>query len=334
MNKNNHTHRSAMTAIAAVLAFSSSNLFAQDASGAQPVAEMPVPVVEPLAPEPETPVISETTAEPASDPLAPAATASKKTKAAPTTPAARVTPRSTPSVARPARTPSAAAAPIVATAPVAPVEAAVPVAAPLAAPVPVAQEIAPVAPAPVESSTMAISDDVLPIAGAAGLGLLALLGAGAVVRRRKRNTADEYVADEWSEPAFVAPAPVARTATPTEQATKPAFGWPGAPVAAAAAAGPQGALPVGVDEASLGHHVAAAYRGPSADNPSLSLKKRIKRAAFFDQRERLARAGKAVAVAPGSGLPAAMAEQATRVGDAVTARTPRPMSYRPAFQPA
>ena len=49
--------------------------------------------------------------------------------------------------------------------------------------------------------------------------------------------------------------------------------------------------------------VERAHRGPSPDNPSLSLRKRLKRAAFFDQRERDAAAGKAVAVDPDAGLP-------------------------------
>jgi hypothetical protein len=39
---------------------------------------------------------------------------------------------------------------------------------------------------------------------------------------------------------------------------------------------------------SSGRHEQAAYRGPTPDNPSLSLKKRLKRARFFDQRERMA----------------------------------------------
>ena len=332
MNYNKPMHRTAMTAIAAVLAFSSTNLFAQDVTTTQPVAETPVPGVETLAPEPAAPAVSETTPEPASDPLAPAETSTATTatpKKATTT--ARATPRSTASVARPARTAAPAAAPVAAAEPAAPVETAS--AAPLlAVPAPVAPEIAPAAPMPVEPAAVEASDDVLPFAGAAAFGLLALLGAGAAVARRKRHAAEADAAADYNEPTFAAAAPaapVAHTTTPAAREPKPAFGWPGAPRAAVATQ--QGALPDGMDEASLGHHVAAAYRGPSADNPSLSLKKRLKRAAFFDQRERLARAGKAVAVAPGAGLPAAMAKQAARVRDAVT---PRPMSYRPTFQPA
>lgn len=55
-------------------------------------------------------------------------------------------------------------------------------------------------------------------------------------------------------------------------------------------------------------HVERAKRGPTPDNPSLSLKKRLKRAAFFDQRERLAAEGKATPVDSDAGLPDALDE--------------------------
>lgn len=55
-------------------------------------------------------------------------------------------------------------------------------------------------------------------------------------------------------------------------------------------------------------HVDRARRGPTPDNPSLSLKKRLKRAAFLDQRQRLAAEGKAVPVDPTAGLPDRMTE--------------------------
>lgn len=59
-----------------------------------------------------------------------------------------------------------------------------------------------------------------------------------------------------------------------------------------------------------GSHVEAACEGPSADNPSLSIKKRLKRAHFFDQREQLAAAGMAEPMEPDAGLPDARAERA------------------------
>lgn len=55
-------------------------------------------------------------------------------------------------------------------------------------------------------------------------------------------------------------------------------------------------------------HVDRAMLGPTPDNPSLSLKTRLKRAAFFDQRERQVAEGKAVPVDPDAGLPDQMVE--------------------------
>ena len=55
-------------------------------------------------------------------------------------------------------------------------------------------------------------------------------------------------------------------------------------------------------------HVDRAMLGPTPDNPSLSLKTRLKRAAFFDQREREVAEGKAVPVDPDAGLPEQMVE--------------------------
>ena len=55
-------------------------------------------------------------------------------------------------------------------------------------------------------------------------------------------------------------------------------------------------------------HVDRAMRGPTPDNPSLSLKKRLKRAAFFDQRERDVAAGEAEPVEADAGLPDALSD--------------------------
>lgn len=46
------------------------------------------------------------------------------------------------------------------------------------------------------------------------------------------------------------------------------------------------ALPDGFNLSQFGPHVQAAYRGPSPDNPSLSLKKRLSKARALDQRAR------------------------------------------------
>lgn len=45
-------------------------------------------------------------------------------------------------------------------------------------------------------------------------------------------------------------------------------------------------LPSDFDLSRFGPHVQAAYRGPTPDNPSMSLKKRLARARALDQRER------------------------------------------------
>lgn len=55
-----------------------------------------------------------------------------------------------------------------------------------------------------------------------------------------------------------------------------------------------------------------AYRGPSPSNPSVSLRARLKRAAFFDKRERDAAAGLAEPVDTTAGLPEALVEERER----------------------
>ena len=89
----------------------------------------------------------------------------------------------------------------------------------------------------------------------------------------------------WAEPAYASqPALV--------MPSRSAFTWGSAPRA------PQ--PPAAKGEESW---VERARRGPSPENPSLSLKKRLKRAAFFDKRERDAAAGRAVPVEADAGLP-------------------------------
>lgn len=61
-------------------------------------------------------------------------------------------------------------------------------------------------------------------------------------------------------------------------------------------------------------HVDRAMLGPTPDNPSVSLKKRLKRAAFFDQREREVAAGEAVPVDTDAGLPEQMIEDIETLG--------------------
>ena len=58
--------------------------------------------------------------------------------------------------------------------------------------------------------------------------------------------------------------------------------------------------------------VERAYRGPSPSNPSVSLKTRLRRAAFFDKRERDAAAGLAEPIDPTAGLPRAVTREEER----------------------
>jgi hypothetical protein len=68
------------------------------------------------------------------------------------------------------------------------------------------------------------------------------------------------------------------------------------------------------DSRSKESHVDRAMLGPTPDNPSLSLEKRLKRARFFDQRERQVAAGEAVPVDPEAGLPEQLVEDISELG--------------------
>jgi hypothetical protein len=158
-----------------------------------------------------------------------------------------------------------------------------------------------VATTPPAQDAPAASNAMLPIAGAAGLGLFGLIGVGVAMRRRKRRNEEETA--EQVEPAFEAPA----QADPLF--AEPAFAPRSAeqaPAAASAASGSAGS-PSDCVEAAPGSHVETACDGPTANNPSLSIKKRLKRAHFFDQREFLAEAGEVAPMAADAGLPDAVA---------------------------
>ena len=325
--------RLATTAIAAVLALSSTQLLAQTAPEAPP----PVTVAPATAAPESAPAVtisSEPLSTTASEPPAPAPTITE-TKSTKST-----TTRRTATVARPAKA-AASAAP-------APVRASVaaPIAAPIAAPAetieaaPVPVAAAPAASPPVVAATPPAQDspvvsNMLPIAGGVGFALLALIVVGLAMRNRRRRRDEELAAAETYEPALdEAPAQAAVPATPDPLFAEPAFASLAAapaPVvapapavavvpaavmgaAAPAASAPTEFLPEGAEavtagpcaDAAPGSHVEAACEGPSEDNPSLSIKKRIKRAQFFDEREQLVAAGMAVPVASDAGLPDAV----------------------------
>lgn len=287
MTHRNAKIRPAMTAIAAVLALSSTQLFAQVAPGATEPVTQAIPVTQSA---PLVPTASEPPAAIASDPIAPsvepATTTTRSSKSTTTHHAA--------SVARPAK-----AAPPVARAAPAPAAAALSVAGPaqtVAAP-PVPLAAVPAAPPPAVAAAPPLptaSNHMLPIAAAVGLVLLALIGLAVVMRRRKLRREEEVAAAYEVEPAFEGPAPVDPLFA--NQAPAPIAAQSTAAVAEPALAGP-------CADAAPGSHVEAACEGPTHDNPSLSIKKRLKRAQFFDQREQLVAAGMAVPVEADAGLP-------------------------------
>ena len=269
----NLLNRSGLAAIAAATAFIATPVLAQDAT---PVAAEPAPIVAdaPLPSEPAPTPTPEVTSEPAT--AAPVVTKSVRTAK----PAARAvrTAVAPPTTVR-------TAAPVAVTAPVAAPTA--PVVAP-ADPAMVAPLPEPIAAEPIAPIATTNNDDLLPIAGAAGLGILALAGAGFAMRRRRRDDDDMIAEENWVEPEYVAEAPVAT-------APISAFAWSDTPAAPAPVAASTGLS-----------RIEAAKRGPTPDNPSASLKKRLTRAAFFDQRERQVAAGEAVPVDAMAGLPDAM----------------------------
>jgi MYXO-CTERM domain-containing protein len=172
-------------------------------------------------------------------------------------------------------------------------------------PVPVA-DAAPVAADEPQSGFAELDPNAAtPLAGAGALGLMLLGGAAAMRRRKRRKQEEADEAAKWayiqshaeperpavSEPAFVRAAAPRHDPVPSELAD----------------AAPATRLPDGFDLSRFGPHVQAAYRGPTPDNPSLSLRNRLRRASFFDQQER-----RAAEAAPA----AAVEEPASRPADA------------------
>jgi hypothetical protein len=142
-------------------------------------------------------------------------------------------------------------------------------------------------------------NNMLPIAGAGVLALLALIGVAIALRRRKLRREEELAAAEQYEPEQEGPVQVDPLF-----AEQPSAAIAAAPVAAAAVAETEPSGPCA--DAAPGSHVEAACEGPTEDNPSLSIKRRLKRAQFFDQREQLVAAGMAVPVEADAGLPDAV----------------------------
>ena len=256
--------RSGLTAIAAVLALSSTPLVAQE------VETPPDPVIE-------------TTSEPAPEPStsAPEASEATPTKEAASAPAEtrRTAARSRPTTS--SRTSSQPVAPSRAPAATEATAEAIPVPPPAAAPV--TDPFAPAEPVAVEEP---VADGTLPIAGAAGLGLLALGAIGLAVQGRRRRREErahqranqQYLAEHPEEPT-------PRHDVPAFHRTNPAMAV-APPVSGVRTDVPRTKLPEGFDLSRFGPHTQAAYLGPTDDNPSLSLKHRLRRAAAMDQMAR------------------------------------------------
>lgn len=276
MTKNPNLYRPALTAIAAVLASTPLAVAAQTVptdAGTPPTVSSPAPVAQPTividpvtttAPEPgpRATIAPEAMRQVADEAIADA-------MAAPTPRAARTTSAATPRTTAAPRTPAAVS----------------PVASPVAdnavaadtfeqpaiaiAPAPVAANDGVTAPAPVDQPTVAINDNALVTGGLIGLALMGLGGFALAMRRRRSNAALPVAQGyEPERRAEAVPQPVAYTAPATARAAAPAM-----------------ALSTRNDQVTGGSHVERAMRGPTADNPFLTLRKRLARARFLDKRE-------------------------------------------------
>jgi hypothetical protein len=167
--------------------------------------------------------------------------------------------------------------------------------------------------------------------GAGALALLLLGGGAYAISRRRRAREEEMWANEqqWSDEPMVeqdTAEPIVEQ-TPVEAATMPEIGEERIEEPAMGAAAGASAFAWGNGERKAEEResqveaadesdrrpgeswVERAYRGPSPANPSVSLKARLKRAAFFDKREREVAAGIAEPVDTDEGLPEAMVEE-------------------------
>jgi resuscitation-promoting factor RpfA len=319
MRKITHYARaSALPAIAAALALSSTPSFAQEAvPQTQPVIE-PVPATTPDPPpttdatstttESSTPAADTTATTPEAAPVATTTTTKRSTRTTATKPAAtpartvttRTTTTRTNAPAAPAPTPASESA----VQPAVDVNANPPSAATAAA----------------EPATN--NDNTLPIVAGGALALLAL-GGGAVALARRRRRQEE---DEWIEEEAMTPEPVETVAIaeprhdPIVHEEQPAIV---APAASAFSWGnPQPAARAPMDDRTSADPeddrmpgeswIERAYRGPTPNNPSVSLRARLKRAAFFDKRERDVVAGRSEPVEMDAGLPEAMVDEQER----------------------
>lgn len=157
--------------------------------------------------------------------------------------------------------------------------------------------------APIDERTLEI--------GGGGLAVVVLGGAVIAMNRRRRRREDEEAWQYDEEvPAEEPSAHIESREEPmvlTDQVAEPEPAIV-APPASAFAWG-DGPSDDSRDCSELDGWIERAKCGPTEDNPSQSLKKRMKRAAFFEKRDREVAAGEAAPLDPDAGLPGAMLEE-------------------------
>ena len=307
---------SALPAIAAALALSSTIGLAQEVS--------------PQPPPATTATTPTTTATPATTVDAPPVTTdSSATVAAPdssttTTTRRAVTHTTHVAAARPAPAPRRTVATRTTTHAAAPVQTPSAAAPTPAAPAPAAStsHVAPVVDLNAKSAATSTTATAAPthktnvtplVLGAGALALL-VIGGGVYALTRRRHEEEEWV-DEPAmehEPVETAEAAAVEPAIHHEEPAMiapSAFAW-----GSSEPKPPEQNTGRDADDDRLPGEswIERAYRGPSPGNPSVSLKNRLRRAAFFDKRERDVAAGVAQPVDMDAGLPDGMVEEQER----------------------
>ena len=150
--------------------------------------------------------------------------------------------------------------------------------------------------------------------GGGALILLIIIAATTSILIGRRGLRREK---EWADEQTMAYEPCETVAEPAGKAEPVVHEEQPAIVAPPASAfawgdGPQADLDEQADRHPGETWTERAHRGPSPENPSASLKTRLKRAAFFDTREMEAAAGMAAPVDPDAGLPEAVVDEQER----------------------
>ena len=168
------------------------------------------------------------------------------------------------------------------------------------------------APAEPEGRKIGPLDERTAEIGGGALALLALGSIAVALRSRKRKRED---AEAWNYEALEpAEQNVGSTATASSmRQDQTGFVAPDASAFSWGKTAPcEEPTDDGSDRCPGETWVERAHRGPSPANPSMSLKTRLARAAFFDKREREVAAGKAAPIDPEAGLPERMVDEQER----------------------